>query len=123
MLGIQDYSERLFGFTPDGASLNRGSESVKPWLIFIRFIAHSLQLALKDILADQDGFVLIDILLELRLPLQQSTQKITPVRGTSQCVKRFYDFDDDSYKPKKASGNTLDKTLSCCLPYKNERDL
>lgn len=112
-LGIQDYTERLVGFTSDGASVNRGkNESVKqylrrssPWLIFIWCIAHRLELALKDALSDQSDFTLIDdILLKLFYLYNKAPKKLHQLEDLYKVLKESIEFDEGGLKPKKASG-------------------
>ena len=71
LLGIEDPSIKLIGFTSDGASVNRGDkDSVNTilreyadWLVFPWCIAHPLELSLKNALSctvfdDIDEFLL-----------------------------------------------------------------
>ena len=105
-------TNKLIGFTFDGASVNRGDKnSVKtsllensPWLVFIWCIAHHLELAIENALQGTIFDTIDEMILRLFYLYQKAPKKLRQLRELHEMYKGAMDFPSDSCKLKKASG-------------------
>ena len=104
--------KQIVGFTSDGASVNRGENaSVKtllqeasPWVVFTWYIAHRLELAVKDSLSNECEFKEIDeMLLRLYCLYHKAPKKLHQLRELYHALAAANEYHEGSVKPYKAS--------------------
>ena len=110
-IGITE-TNKLIGFTSDGASVNRGDKNSvntslrenSPWLVFIWCIAHHLELAIENALQGTIFDTIDEMILRLFYVYQKAPKKLRQLRELHEIYKGAMDFQSDSCKTKKASG-------------------
>ena len=110
-IGITE-TNKLIGFTSDGASVNRGDKNSvntslrenSPWLVFIWCIAHHLELAIENALQGTIFDTIDEMILRLFYVYQKAPKKLRQLRELHEIYKGAMDFLSDSCKTKKASG-------------------
>ena len=109
-------TNKLIGFTSDGASVNRGDKNSvetslrknSPWLVFIWCIAHRLELAIENALQGTIFDTIDEMIIRLFYLYQKAPKKLHQLRELHEMYKDAMDFLSDSCKPKNSIRNTVD---------------
>ena len=103
---------KLVGIATDGAAANIGAAGLRglveaelPWVFWMWCLAHRLELAMKDALADTFFDTLDEMLLRLYYIYEKSPKKCRELESVINDLKECFQFDDNGVKPIRASGS------------------
>ena len=110
-IGIDTYMDKLVGFGSEGASVNCGKkegvkallQESKEWLVFGWFVAHRLELSLKDSLKATSFTDVDNIISHMYYLFKKSPNKLSQLKELVSLSENT-DFHEGGFCPRKASG-------------------